>query len=64
MEWSGVAIAEKIAIKFHRYYATLTMILTSIALVGVGHLRMTSIFVGSILISPPTITYPKYTNGY
>jgi hypothetical protein len=63
MTQSSVAIVEKDAINFHEYCAAPTNLLTSMTLVGVGHLRMASIFVGSILSSPQPITYPKYTGG-
>jgi len=64
MAWSGVAIVEKDVMNFYRYCDTSTNPLASMTLVGTSHLRMASIFVGSILSSPPPITCPKYTNDY
>jgi hypothetical protein len=64
MAWSGATTTEKDAINFQRYYVSPTKLLTLVTLVGVGHLMMASIFAGSILSSPPPITYPKYTKDY
>jgi hypothetical protein len=64
MVWSGAAIAKNEAMNFHKYYVNKKKLLTSITFVGTGHFMMTSIFVGSILISPPLITCPKYTKNY
>jgi hypothetical protein len=64
MVWSGATTTENEAMKLHRYYATQTKLLTSMTFVGTIHFMMASIFVGSILISPPLIIYPKYIKYY
>jgi hypothetical protein len=63
MVWSGAAITENEAMNFHKYYVSQTK-LTSIRFVGTVHFMMASIFVASILGSPPVITYPKYIKDY
>ena len=63
MEWRDVATTKKEAIKFQRYCVAPQKILTSVPFVGVGNLMMASIFAWSILRSPLSITYPKYTKG-
>jgi hypothetical protein len=62
MAWSGIAIAEKNAMNLCRYCTNPTTLLTLVTLVVIDHLRMDSVFLGSILISPPPIMYPEYTN--
>jgi hypothetical protein len=64
MAWSGATTTENEAMNFHKYYVSPKKLLTSVTIVGTGHFMMASIFVGSILSSPPPITYPKYTNDY
>ena len=44
---------------FSRYCPAPTKLLTSVTLVAIDDLMMASIFIGSILSSPPPITYPK-----
>jgi hypothetical protein len=62
MAWSGVTAAKKGVMKSHRYFDSQTNILTLVTLVGTSQFMMTSIFMESILNSPPPITYPKNTN--
>jgi hypothetical protein len=64
MVWSGANNVENEAMNFYKYCDAPKKLLTSVTFVGTRHFRMTSIFVGSILCSPPSITYPKYTKEY
>jgi hypothetical protein len=59
--WSGATTAENKAMNFHKYCAAPTKILTSVQFIGTGHFMMACILAGFILISPPSITYPRYT---
>jgi hypothetical protein len=63
MLWSGETTAENESMNFHKYCVSPKNLLNSVIFVETGHFMMASIFVRSILSSPPPIRYPKYTNN-
>jgi hypothetical protein len=56
MEWCGATTTGMDAMNFHRYYDIPKNIPTLVTLVKISHLRIASIFMGSIWSSPPPIT--------
>ena len=64
VEWSGATTAKNEAMNFLKYCVSPKKFLTPLTFLGTCDFMMESIFVESTLISPPPITYPKYTKHY